>query len=648
MATLWGGAIGALTSRWSFRGASAGRLVLALAGPIGAALVSLARFYTSPMIFAYDPFVGYFSGTLYDTVLELDGLRSYRIGSAFTFLATCVAISAFERMDGRIRLRTAKAGGRLAVAAACALASLTHASAGPSLGHWQTRESITETLGGRMAGTRCLVLHARSIPHDSMVRMLDDCEAHLDEVEDWLGVRGPEVVTIFVFEDEAQKARLMGAAGTNIAKPWRAEVYVHDHRYPNPVLGHELAHVVAASIGAGPFRIAGRLGGLLPNPGLIEGLAVAASPRDDDLSGREWSRAMLELGILPRLERLFALGFLGENSSTAYTVSGAFVEWVRQRHGNAALHAWYGGADLPTLVGSSWDGLEQQWRAELSLVDLPVNALEQARAKFERPGFFARRCPRLVDACRERADEALSNRDVTAALFELETARRFEPDNGPLAIEYAEALVAAGAPDQARRIAEELGSNERLASPVRDRGRLIEADLAVARGAFAEAEASYRAISSRAFDETRARAVELRLEVLHDAELRPVTFELQSSLVASSRASRLGALVRLAALSEQRPDEPNAPYLLGRNLLELGDFELARHYLEAAIDRGLTAPRLRAEALRNLVVASCALREPEVAAAWLAYAELGRATRPARIESLRGVVRRCSSSGDAQ
>ena len=55
---------------------------MAISGPVLGVVVSFLRYYQSPIIFAFDPFVGYFAGTLYDT--ELDGVRrlvSYRIGS---------------------------------------------------------------------------------------------------------------------------------------------------------------------------------------------------------------------------------------------------------------------------------------------------------------------------------------------------------------------------------------------------------------------------------------------------------------------------------------------------------------------------------------------------------------------------------------
>ena len=71
-------------------------------------------------------------------------------------------------------------------------------------------------------------------------------------------------MTAFFFRDAADKKRLMGAGDTYIAKPWRREVYLQVAAYPHPVLGHELAHVIAGAFGQGPFHVAGPLGGLWP------------------------------------------------------------------------------------------------------------------------------------------------------------------------------------------------------------------------------------------------------------------------------------------------------------------------------------------------------------------------------------------------
>src|SRR5262249_28336979 len=152
-----------------------------------------------------------------------------------------------------------------------------------ALGHWSSSASIAEALGARRDGPRCSIVYPEGMREDEAALMLQDCEEDLASVEAILGARGPARITAFFFRDAAEKKRLMGAGDTYIAKPWRGEVYLQVHAYPHPVLGHEIAHVVAGSFARGAFKVAGELGGLWPNPGLIEGIAVAASPDDDEL-----------------------------------------------------------------------------------------------------------------------------------------------------------------------------------------------------------------------------------------------------------------------------------------------------------------------------------------------------------------------------
>src|SRR5690606_13490283 len=97
------------------------------------------------------------------------------------------------------------------------------------------------------------------------------------QAERALGVSQRERVTAFFFRNAAEKRALMGASNTYIAKPWRNEVYLQVGEWPHPVLFHEIVHVVVGNVGRGPFRIAGTLGGLLPSPAIIEGVAVAAA-----------------------------------------------------------------------------------------------------------------------------------------------------------------------------------------------------------------------------------------------------------------------------------------------------------------------------------------------------------------------------------
>jgi hypothetical protein len=128
-------------------------VLLALAGPIGSALVSFGRFLTSPMIFAYDPFVGYFSGTLYDTVIDAGtAMLTYRAGSLATLAAVALFASVLERRKDRpfglvLDLRTTATRARAALGLVCTLASVGLILAGSKLGHFSTAASIAKDLG---------------------------------------------------------------------------------------------------------------------------------------------------------------------------------------------------------------------------------------------------------------------------------------------------------------------------------------------------------------------------------------------------------------------------------------------------------------------------------------------------------------------
>ena len=103
---LLGGAWGAYVAERA-RGARSRRrriaaaVLLALLAPALGVAVSLWRFYTSPMVFAFDPFVGYFSGTLYDTIIDAGApLLTYRLGTLATLAAALFAASLLARTRG--------------------------------------------------------------------------------------------------------------------------------------------------------------------------------------------------------------------------------------------------------------------------------------------------------------------------------------------------------------------------------------------------------------------------------------------------------------------------------------------------------------------------------------------------------------------
>lgn len=588
----------------------AGAVLLALLGPLAGVAVSLWRFYASPMVFAFDPFVGYFSGTLYDTIIDAGApLLTYRLGTLATLTCALAVASLLARGPGGGLVpapRDATTRARYVVAGAAFVASLAVTAFGPELGHYQTPATIARALGAKRSGPRCDVIHPDDVREDEAALLLKDCEEELASVERALGARGPERITAFFFRDAAEKKHLMGAADTYIAKPWRQEVYLQIAPYPHPVLGHEIAHVVAGSFGRGPFRIAGSLGGLLPNPGLIEGIAVAASPDEDELTDETWSRAMMDEGLLPSIEAIFSLGFLGQQAGKSYTVAGAFIRWMMEAYGADKVRAVYGGAPIEHATGKTWRELDDAFRAHLAGLPLSPEVKAYTRAKFDRPAVFGRKCPHVVDAFLREADACRESNRYARADALYDAVSRREPRD--FAARQGRALVKLRRGDRegGRADLERIAAD--LATPrnFRDRAEEAIADSDFMAGAFREATARYRALAARTVDEDAARTLEVKAMCATDPVARaPLVALLLGAPDRAPDAFLSGA--RVGAWAAQTRD-PLADYLLAKNTARKGWLEDAVVHLDRALEAGPPTPRIHRELLRVDAQVACATR----------------------------------------
>ncbi|HEY2409426.1 MAG TPA: tetratricopeptide repeat protein [Polyangiaceae bacterium] len=645
LAGVWGAAVGLLAARVRSRARRRVWLVAgSFAAPFAGVLVSFARFYTSPMVFAFDPFFGYFSGPLYDTVLDPVGtLLTYRAGTALTLLALAGLSEHVRRGEhGFVWVRLGRPGWT-ALLGLCALGSVALTLSGSSFGHYSTASSIVASLGQRVSAKRCDVVYSSAIPASEAQLFARDCDAELAEAERYFATRGPEHVRAYLFANEAEKGRLMGASSTYIAKPWRREIYVQYAPYPHPVVGHELAHVVAGSFGVGPFRVSGPLGGLIPDPGRIEGVAVAASPGDaDDFTLEQWARTLLDLELLPPLASVFRLGFLGQNSATAYTVAGAFVSFLHERFGAVAVRRWYGGDELSAITGRDLAALEREWRSSLSTVKVSEALLHEARVRFDRPALFGRPCPRIVDRLEGVANQKLAALDTSGARAAFDGVLRLEPHNVAARFGLVGCSVKAGDAEGARRGYEALAKAPELAVLERASAREAEADLELRRGNLDQARAGYDEVAALVADEDRLRTLDVKRTPRNELERRGVVELLIGDV-------RLGPSWDLAAISlthwaEQEPLDGLPHYLLGKNLYGHGHAREGADELDQAIARRLESSRVRREALRMRLISGCALADLDAAASALAALRADPDLNQARRASVEHLARRCEIS----
>ncbi len=607
---LLGGAWGAYVAERA-RGKKRARLlcvVLSLAAPLLGVGVSLWRFYSSPMIFAFDPFVGYFSGTLYDTVVDAGApLLTYRLGSLATLLGAFALASILDR-DDQGRLRVSFAGplfaARVVLVATGFGASLAVTLLGPSLGHYETKETIAKELGGRRSGARCDVVYPDGLRDDEVRLLVKDCDEEIENAERVLDIHGPDRITAFFFRDAGEKKRLMGAGDTYIAKPWRKEVYLQVAGYPHPVLGHEIAHAVSGTFGRGPFRIAGELGGLLPNPGLIEGLATAVSPDADELSDATWSRAMLDLGILPPLADLFSLDFLGRSHAVSYTVAGAAIRWLMDTVGVAKVRALYAGAPPEVALGKSWSALDDDFRAYLKTLPMPAEAEGYAKAKFDKPGVFGRKCPHVIDAWLREANACRDGMQIDRAVVLYDRVLARDPHDYSARYGRALANLRFGEAARGRREMSELDEDRATPRTWKDRAEEALADADWLEGATDSAVARYKALAERSLDEDAARRFEVKGMGALDPRAR---IAVGTMLVGTPRRQPDPWLSTLAlgAWSEATHD-PLAAYLIGHNLGQHGFYEEAAPYLDKVLADGAPTARVHRETLRDLAILACA------------------------------------------
>jgi formylglycine-generating enzyme required for sulfatase activity len=639
---VWGGlagtAVGWLEANFDIRRPRLITVLLALAGPILGMAGSIARFMTSPMVFAFDPFFGVLAGPLYDVVVNVvDRLMTYRLGTLATLGALWLA-TALHDAAASVGARQAvlERPGVFAVALLCGAGSLAHSLSGPRFGHWNTATSIETALGGHLQGARCDVVHSRGIPVRDVKRFTRDCDRTVPEIEAFFGTRGTERVRVYLFANEVEKGWLMGASHTQIAKPWRGELYVEQAPFPHPVIAHELAHVIAGSFARGPFRIAGTLGGVLPDPGRVEGYAVAAAPDDnDELSSEDWSAAMLKLGVLPPLRSLFQLDFLGVSASKAYTVSGAFVAFLRERYGAAMLRRWYAGERLEALTGGKdLTTLDADFRQALGARPIPERALATAKARFDRPSIFGRKCPRIVDRALGEAAERLGVGDCAAAESGFRQALSLDPGNVDARFGLAGAAYKAGQLDQALGLYAALARDPKVVKPLVVRALETSADIELARGHAEPARRLYETALGLVFDGDRTRTLEVKLLAAKGTGREAVVALLIGDPELGASWEVAAPLIQ--AWADQRPRDDIPPYLIGRNLMTSGRYAEAARYLDQSLALEPMLPSVRREALRLRVVAAAALEDEKGA-----FGALGRAVQDPELPAARraGLVR---------
>ena len=570
---------------------------LALAIVVGSVAWGVWRFYAAPPIFGYDPFVGYFAGTLYDEEIAITGAlvwsRLYQLALAGGWLAACALLLDARRLA---LSRPAASRGRPLVVAIGAFACaglLWHARA--TLGFQLSADDLARRLGAERRTAHFVLHYSPTGPYaKEIAAYAEDDEFYWHELERFFGAAPAPPVHAFLFDNAAQKRALMGAGHTFIAKPWRREIYLQHDSWPQTVTRHELAHVFAGPFGDRIFGIARR--GLRFNVGLIEGVAVAASWAGSPLTPHQVVKVLRDAGLVDAdtLGAVMGPRFFGINAGQAYNVAGSFCRFLYDTRGAARLEQLYGAAGAgdswQQIYGVPFDRLRDEWLQVIDAQTVPPAERAVALERLERPSVFRRVCAHAQALRKQAARDAAQAGDRARALAEWNAvcAEDESPEN---ALDRIEALLAAG--DYARA-GDALGRLGDVGEVYRARKLLLAADVAVLRGG----EADFDALAALPLDEATARLVTAEREISHwpPGEARTALLAILTA-PAGTRDAALD-LVTLQKLTDAYPERALLHYLLGRQLYGRGRFADAADELGRALAGRLPDARFVREAER--------------------------------------------------
>lgn len=520
-----------------FIGRACHRWWTATLGWLGVVLVSAIAttwpIVFGPQVFAFNHLAGYLPGPLYDESLPITpALIVFRVAT----LCLALAFSAPRKLIGLVAL----------------LCFFGIELNGVGLGFRMTDSALSAALGG-VVETRTLIIHYPiAYSDEELGRLVGDVEFRHHQIVQFFGAEPSHKSVIWWYRTPEEKQRLVGAAHTQFAKPWRHEVHVNALGFPHPVIKHELVHAIAADWGSKPFGVAASFFGLAPHAGVIEGFAVAADNPLDELTLHEWAAAMKKKGLLPDVATLMSPdGFYGASPSRAYTTAGSFLRWLGETRGKEKLRELYREADFEGTYAAPLSTLARAYETFLDGVPLEPAAVNQAFGRFRRGSLFERPCAREVSKLAEEAAALVEDQPWRAQEI-IARCRAIQPGEPSHVLAEANLLRRLHRADDARALldAELIGLKDEPSSWID--AAMARADLAVIEKDEALARTLFEQILERDPPPAIDRTAHVRLE--GGAAVQPYF-------------APGGDDVKLYALSKAE-QTPYVRYLLGRKLAQ--------------------------------------------------------------------------------
>jgi tetratricopeptide (TPR) repeat protein len=529
--------------------------------------------YTTPQVHVHDHLLGHFAGPLYDEDVALGASHlSFRLITAARLVPLALLGWALHEPTGaRARASRLRRPVPLVLAAVTAAVWTATFLAEPRLGLRTSERAIVRLLGDTVHADG-LVIH---LPPglEKSERDLVAAEARVSRarLEEFFGGAPNRTLVVYMFPDARSMREMTGTGPTSVAKPWLGATTVVYAPPPHPTLEHELAHLFSARWAEGPLRMPGRLWGLLSDPLKLEGVAVAAHWDGDPLDPHSRSAALIRAGIVEDPIDVSGLGFFTHRGGVSYLLSGSFVRHLRDRHGAASLRAWYAGAGFEEAFGIGRREAVGRWREMLGRLDVSRRWVEAMELRYSEPAIWERPCPHQVANIVEDARRAASSGELDRAAKLVGRACAIAPEDEHLALAHLGLAVSRGRSEEARDLLAELRRSPLADGPLAPALRARSGDLAWLRGDGRRAAHEYEDALAMTPEDAERR---LLLMKRWAARFEGADGDLRGYLLGTWRPHRpREAAAMLGEIAAEHPHVAQIRYLLGRALVNAGEFE---------------------------------------------------------------------------
>ena len=427
---------------------------------------NLYWFHTRPPIYAFNLFVGFLHGAIYDPVVTIHTeWWQFRVVSLLVGICL-IAVS-------RVPISRRMAGRSLVLVIYLSALAITSS-------YQLSGDDIASMLAGRYETEHFTLIYDEDSASDDWVRAIArDHEFRYDQLSEQLGIAPTAKITSFIYRDSHQKQQLMGAGRTYIAKPWSRMIHLNHIQVGAPVLKHELVHIFGAELNSGWLGIPTHFG-VLPMMAIVEGFAVAQEFVKGRLTVHQWSAAMYELGIAPNMDELLSpAGFLAAGSSKAYTLTGSFLSYLSEQYGEDAVASLYAEGDFESAFPHSLKQLTTEWKrflADRQLVQLSASDRKRAEFRFDMPSRFYRTCALEIADWEQQGRAAFANQSPQKAISLFQKVYDFDRSIDKH-LQLMLALMRGGEYERAKEQASAILQDERAGSVIRARALQTVADI---------------------------------------------------------------------------------------------------------------------------------------------------------------------------